>query len=112
MSRLRNVETVTRSPGGASLLKELVADRFSERVLVLRRERWMLSITHIMWCQKVLRQPAYQPPGAVLSICNAFTVTHSTPCVPGACDDGFIECTCVFDSFDRMLSITAVGRYR
>ena len=56
MSRLRNVETVTRSPGGAPLLKELVADRFSERVLVLRRERWMLSITHIRWCQKVLRQ--------------------------------------------------------
>ena len=83
MSRLRNVETVTRSPGGAPLLKELVADRFSERVLVLRRERWMLSITHIMWCQKVLRQPAYKPPGAVLRICNAFTVTQSTPCARG-----------------------------
>lgn len=90
-----------------------MADRFSERALVLvvlGRERWMLSITHIRSCQKVLRQPAYQPHGAVLRICNDFTVTRSHP-LPGARDGGFIEFTCMCDSFVRMLSITVISRY-
>ena len=41
---------------------------------------------------------------------NDFTVTRSHP-LPGARDGGFIEFTCMCDSFVRMLSITVISRY-
>ena len=74
----------------------------------------MLSIAAVGWCHTVLRKPPYRCGDMEKRLRNDITVYaehwRSTP-ARGAREGGFVECTCVCDSFDRMLSITAVGRY-
>ena len=72
----------------------------------------MLSITAEGWCHAVLSQTQYRRGDAVACLRNDITVTRQRP-LCGAHDGGFDvkrSHTCVCYSFDRMLSITAVGR--
>ena len=67
----------------------------------------MLSIPHVGWYHTVLTQPADRPVSTLVRLRNVETVT--LPAGRGSRCVAFIFYTCVFDSSERMLSITAVG---
>ena len=72
----------------------------------------MLSIPHVGWYHTVLIQPADRPVSTLVRLRNVEAVTWSAPLpLPAASTmrGVYIFYTCVFDSSERMLSITAVG---
>ena len=52
------------------------------------------------------------PPKRQIRYAERSNVKRAPLALPGACGGGFTVYTCVYDSFDRMLSITAVGWHR
>eukprot|EP00966_Prymnesium_polylepis_P147906 3416800-Prymnesium_polylepis.1 len=68
----------------------------------------MLSITAVGWRHAVLKQPRHRCRDAMTRLRDGKYVTRSAPGL-GLVSGGFTVYTCVHDSFDRMLSITAVG---